>query len=227
MKKKNYLIICISVLVCIVLGIVIAVYISGSKNPNYGKQQELYNGLPVLDTQTMLMYDTSTPEKAIGASDYVFVAKVNQILRTEYKNYVTKEVGLFRKETVGTPYTIYSIDVVKNIKGELVTTEPIEFMQCGGINEDGKSYTFINGSRLLEDGKYYIIMAETWGGNGGMIEMAEKDRIIELGENYNTKSANNINLIEKYEEAYKNQVVPTDSEGNQRTGYKSKYDVNY
>lgn len=227
MRNKKYLIIAIAIIACAILGILIAVYTSGSKNKNNNTQQEFYNGLPIMKTETMLMYDTSTPEKAIGASDYVFVAKVNQILRTEYKNYVTREVGLFQKETVGTPYTIYSIDVIKNIKGELITTEPIEFMQCGGINEDGKSYTFINGSRLLEAGKYYLIMAETWGGDGGMIEMAESNRIIELEENVNNITANETNLIELYEEAYKNQIVPTDDEGNQRTSYKSKYDVNY
>ena len=70
-------------------------------------------------------------------------------------------------------------------------------------------------------------MAETWGGDGGMIEMAESNRIIELEENVNNITANETNLIELYEEAYKNQIVPTDDEGNQRTSYKSKYDVNY
>lgn len=33
------------------------------------------------------MYDMSTPEKAVGAVDYVFVAKINSIKKTLYIDY--------------------------------------------------------------------------------------------------------------------------------------------
>lgn len=74
-------------------------------------------------------YDTSTPEKAIECNDYVFVAKINKLLRTEYRNHGEIKTGLFRKETESTPFTIYELEVLENIKGELDTTKPIELAQ--------------------------------------------------------------------------------------------------
>ncbi len=43
------------------------------------------------------MYDMSTPEKAVGAVDYVFVAKINSIKKTIYSDYE--------------PYTVYNITI--------------------------------------------------------------------------------------------------------------------
>lgn len=43
------------------------------------------------------MYDMSTPEKAVGAVDYVFVAKINSIKKTLYSDYE--------------PYTVYNITI--------------------------------------------------------------------------------------------------------------------
>lgn len=43
------------------------------------------------------MYDMSTPEKAVGAVDYVFVAKINSIKKTLYIDYE--------------PYTVYNITI--------------------------------------------------------------------------------------------------------------------
>ena len=57
------------------------------------------------------MYDTSTPERAVGISDYVFVAKIDGIARTEYRNPTTVETGLSSSETRTTPYTVYNIEV--------------------------------------------------------------------------------------------------------------------
>ena len=226
MKNKR-LIISISIFVCISIGIATALYQNKFDSKTLANQ-EFYNGLPVNTDEAMFMYDISTPEKAVGASDYVFIAKVNEVLRTEYKNSINVEVGLNKKIKISTPYTFYSINVLKNIKGELVTSEPIEFMQYGGLNEDGKSYTFIEeGSKLLEPNKYYIIMACAWGGDGGIIEASRINNIIELEENYNPTIKNSSALIEKYENAYKDEIVPIDNNGNNITKSMSKYDINY
>ena len=173
----------------------------------------------------MYMYDTSTPERAVGISDYVFVAKINKISRTEYRNPVTVETGLFSSEVWTTPYTYYEIEVVKNIKGELITSEPIEYMQYGGINEDGETYTFMEGTGLLETGKYYILMADTFGGDGGIIEVTEPNRRILLDDVENDEDVENSELVKRYEEAYKNEYIPEGFYNWER--YTSKYDVNY
>lgn len=217
--KKKYFIIIIAILFCIALGILMGIKTSDKKNEKY----TYYNGLPVNKVHAMFMYDTSTPEIAIGVSDYVFVAKVNKILRTEYKNPVTIETSLTTSKVVTTPYTVYSIDVIKNIKGELITTDSIEYMQYGGLNQDKKSYTFLEGGELLKEGEYYILMVNTWECDGGIIEIGDPNRIISLGESYIQNQKNNSNIIDNYISAYKNQIIP-DSKPN---GYISKYDLNY
>ena len=171
----------------------------------------------------MYMYDTSTPERAVGISDYVFVAKIDGIARTEYRNPITIETGLSSSETRTTPYTVYNIEVVKNIKGELITSEPIEYMQYGGINEDGETYTFMEGTGLLETGKYYILMVGTFEGDGGIIEVTEPNRRILLDDVENDEDVENSELVKRYEEAYKNEVIPDGFEQEDR--YISKYDV--
>lgn len=101
-----------------------------------------YKEVPIDYSYASYAYDTSTPEKAIGFADYVFVAKVNNILRTEYK-YPTETVIDGKIKTVYVPYTIYSITVIENIKGEIIKNKDIEIMQYGGLNEDTKSYNFL------------------------------------------------------------------------------------
>ena len=176
--KKNKIILSI---IAVILFLTIAIIIKFNYNRSIEQSStEMYKGLPVNVSRATYMYDTSTPEQAVGISDYVFVAKINEISRTEYRNPTTVETGLFSSEIRTTPYTFYNIDVIKNIKGELITSESIEYMQYGGINEDGKSYTFIEGTELLEPGKYYIIMADTFGENGGEINVTEPNRRILL-----------------------------------------------
>lgn len=218
MRKKYYIII-----VFLILAIILGVLLGMSKKYVKNEEQALYNGLPLNEVHAAFMYDTSTPEAAIGASDYVFVAKINKILRTEYKNPVTIEKSLISSETVNTPYTIYSIDVIQNIKGELITNESIEFMQYGGLNEDKKSYTFLEGGELLKEGEYYILMVDTWGKDGGIIEIADTNRIIYLGNEEKINQRSIYNTIDTYIDAYKNQIIPE----NEQENYISKYDSKY
>ncbi len=187
------------------------------------RPQQIYNNLPLYTSTAMWMYDTSTPEKAIGISQYVFVAKVNKILRTEYKNPVEIENGLLGTKIVTDPYTVYDINVIENIKGNLRTDSSIEFMQYGGINEDKKSYTFIQGGELLKAGEYYILLVEVFD-EEGTIEVSDPNRIIPL-ENHNdinTASLSN-DIISKYKQAYKNEIIPEGYDTNKKTT--SKYDI--
>lgn len=213
--KKNKFKIMISILVCTLIIAVIIIAVIYKDN----------NEIPVYYSDGMKMFNTSIPEIAIGVSDYVFVCKINEILRTEYKNPIE-----FGTEIITTPYTIYSIDVIKNIKGSLDTSRPIEYMQYGGLNEDGKSYRFIEeGASLLEVGEYYILMAGTWLGDGGIIEVSDPDRIISLGKDFDITSESGLETVIKYEEAYKNEMVPSKEKGDiiDKVNHISKYDVNY
>ena len=211
--KKSKKIIIMSVIFVLIIVVAVGVYLFYSTMQNTTISSGMY------------MYDTSTPERAVGISDYVFVAKIDGIARTEYRNPITIETGLSSSETRTTPYTVYNIEVVKNIKGELITSEPIEYMQYGGINEDGETYTFMEGTGLLETGKYYILMVGTFEGDGGIIEVTEPNRRILLDDVENDEDVENSELVKRYEEAYKNEVIPEGFEEEDR--YISKYDVNY
>lgn len=224
MKKNKIIFICIATILVLAIATVTIMQIYYRKGIEQSSQK-FYNGLPVNISRATYMYDTSTPEQAIGISDYVFVAKVNEIIRTEHRNPITVETGLFSSETITTPYTFYSIDVVKNIKGELITSEPIEYMQYGGINEDGESYTFMEGTELLETGKYYLIMADTFGEDGGEINVTEPNRRVLLEDVNSVEDIENSEIVKRYEEAYKNEIIPENFNTNER--YISKYDVNY
>ena len=224
MKKNKIIFICIATILVLAIATVTIMQIYYRKGIEQSSQK-FYNGLPVNISRATYMYDTSTPEQAIGISDYVFVAKVNEIIRTEHRNPITVETGLFSSETITTPYTFYSIDVVKNIKGELITSEPIEYLQYGGINEDGESYTFMEGTELLETGKYYLIMADTFGEDGGEINVTEPNRRVLLEDVNSVEDIENSEIVKRYEEAYKNEIIPENFNTNER--YISKYDVNY
>ncbi len=224
MKKNKIIFISIATILVLAIATVTIMQIYYRKGIEQSSQK-FYNGLPVNISRATYMYDTSTPEQAIGISDYVFVAKVNEIIRTEHRNPITVETGLFSSETITTPYTFYSIDVVKNIKGELITSEPIEYMQYGGINEDGESYTFMEGTELLETGKYYLIMADTFGEDGGEINVTEPNRRVLLEDVNSVEDIENSEIVKRYEEAYKNEIIPENFNTNER--YISKYDVNY
>lgn len=212
MKKSKKFII-MSVVFVLIIVVAVGVYLFFSTMQNTTISSGIY------------MYDTSTPERAVGISDYVFVAKIDGIARTEYRNPTTVETGLSSSETRTTPYTVYNIEVVKNIKGELITSESIEYMQYGGINEDGETYTFMEGTGLLETGKYYILMVDTFEGNGGIIEVTEPNRRILLDDVENDEDVENSELVKRYEDAYKNEYIPEGAE--EETRYVSKYDVNY
>ncbi len=116
------------------------------------------------------------------------------------------------------PYTVYEIEVIENIKGGLILSKPIEFMQFGGLNKDKKSYTLVKNTSLLKKNEYYIILCNAFGAKEGSIETSSPDKIISLGKDY--KSNENIST---YKKAYENQIVPDNYESN---GI-SKYDINY
>ncbi|MFA7051176.1 MAG: hypothetical protein WC189_03690 [Bacilli bacterium] len=178
MKKK----LIFTGIICTIMMVAITMIINANSSFKPIEPSGSLNGLPVYYNHATYALDTSTPEKAYGASKYVFIAKIDDILRTEYVNPVEIEVGIGKFDIVYDPITVYSATVVKNIKGELTTSEPIEITQNGGISKDGKSYIFMEDSSLLKIGDYYIILT---GANedGGSLDVTNPQRIISFGNN--------------------------------------------
>ena len=149
----------------------------------------------------------------------MFVAKVNKILRTEYRNPVEVEIGIGQSVIQKDPYTIYEIEVVENLKGNLKTNEPIEFVQYGGINEDGKSYSLLADSSFLNVGDYYLLMVGVIP-DTLEIEISDNNRMICLGKDL-VKAENMINT---YKGLISNEVNEWNEMKNKSI---SKFDMNY
>lgn len=107
----------------------------------------LANELPIENVAACFVYDIFDPKAAAGFNDYVFLAKVEKELRTEYPT------------DTEMPRTVYSITVLQNIKGTLKTNAPIELYKQGGVNKIKTSISIFEDDEFLECGRYYIIGA--------------------------------------------------------------------
>lgn len=205
---------------------------------------EEYKNIPVNYICPLYAHDTSTPEQAIGLADYAFIGKINRILRTEYR-YPMDTVIDGEIKTVSSPYTVYEVNVVQNINGNLVKGDNIEIVQSGGLEEDKLSYSFFEGMSLLNVGEYYILLAYTQPDGTLLFDKAEfsiplgnlEGELVKTisskstGEILSTTKTNStskpnstpVDIINKYVEASKEPIVPED-----RQKSKSKlYDIEY
>ena len=170
---------------------------------NNTKPDDYYNNLPVYYKNYLYIFDTSTKEKTIGASSYVFIAKINSF-KTTYQN--------------NEPVTTYDVTVIENIKGNLV--ENIKITQQGGINKDKKSFTFIKETSYLNKDEYYLILTGT--NDEGGFSITNKNRVKSLGNNIeNAKS-----IINDYKDALNNEEIPVDAKKYSYLTKPSIYDAN-
>lgn len=153
-------------------------------------------------------YSINVEDKAIavGDADYVFVAEVLEKIQTEYRHPVTLETENGGSKVVKDPYTIYSVQVINNIKGNLKTTEPIEIIKSGGLSEDGKNILIYENDNLPVENNFYIMLG--YAQPDGSILISGANSNIEF--NMHTKS--DILLSNEYNEyldAVQNEVKST------------------
>ena len=153
-KKRWFIALSIGVTVAAVV-VFILIWIPGGKKAAKYDSFALSKELPVAYNEACFVIDVNNPETLIGFADYVFVARVDEELRTEYDKVRRNEKG----NVTGIPYTFYNITVVNNIKGNLKKNEQIELKKHGGVNYDKTSISLFEGDKMLESGKYYIIIA--------------------------------------------------------------------
>lgn len=212
-KKKKLILSCIIMFILTIP--IFTIIFFNNKEDNL----KTYKGLPVTYENASYRYDTTDPKIAVGVSDYVYIAKVNKILKTDYRNPIEVSEGLVGKKTVTDPYTIYEIEVIKNIKGTLPLNKRINLVQYGGLNENEKSYTFLEGGSLLENNTYYLLMS-TIIPITGELETTDINRIIKISDYSNNKEVTS--LINQYNNIYQNETIP---EGH--TSFKNKISQEY
>lgn len=145
----------------LILAAVLVAALAGCGNASSMETEKVYDSIalsaeiPTVYDSGSYMVDVNNPAEVVGWGDYVFLARVDSELRTEYTNLRQNEDGTI----TGKPYTVYSITVLKNLKGNLRENESIEFFKHGGVNYDGRSISLLEGDQLLESGKCYILIA--------------------------------------------------------------------
>jgi len=168
--------------------------------------------LPIETMSAEFIYDPKDIRELIGITDYVFVGVVSEEMETEYKN----ETHYFiegEERIHADPLTKYKIQVLTNIKGELLTDEPIELKKDGGIALDGKSIYLYPGDTLPVVGKTYIFSAFCQ--KNGTLIASGPNSTVEIDENNQTEA------IESFKKAYEDEIVPME-----RERFVSLYDAN-
>jgi len=185
---------------------------------------------PIMRIHGSFLIDVNNPYELVGDAGYVFVATVNEA-HTEYLYPATMENAEGGTTVVTTPYTSYTVSVIENIKGELITEEQIQLLKRGGLAEDKKAYYIFEDDFLPEVGGTYIFIA--YGQEDGALLVSGPNSNSEI--TLSTASRSNGNLAEAIKEApeykemldaYENQIIDNAHLAS-REQYISKYDVSF
>ena len=113
MKKKKL------TMYVLVIGIIICGVVFGNCYLNKVKKNEGNIEYTVKRMHATYSYNVNDMGKLVADADYIFVAKVDSIVNTVYKNPVKIE-GTW----ISRPYTQYKLRISRNIKGNLSTNVP-------------------------------------------------------------------------------------------------------
>ncbi|MBP3703191.1 MAG: hypothetical protein J6I65_05320 [Lachnospiraceae bacterium] len=191
MKKA---IIAISIIIVSALAVVVFIGINKNKREEelLANSKSTFRGLPVISLQSSYTFDVDNPNELVGNADYCFLAKVISEDETRYE-----EIGV--SVSVVHPYTIYTVKVIENVKGNLDTDKEIIVKKSGGLLKSPKAYQLYEDDELLEVGKEYFICAKA--DSKGELLMSGKNSSVFVSE------GNEKENIEKYRAAYEKQVV--------------------
>jgi hypothetical protein len=174
--------------------IIISLFVFCSCTPNLTLEEEydllVSDVTPIVHVTVSYIYDTTKLENVIGYSDYVFVGKV-----TGYN-------GTINGTPSGEPVTKYSVKVVENIKGNLITDKDIELRKVGGLSEDRKSKLIRQDDLLPRIGDYYVF--SVFAINTGEISATSGKANIKIE---NPQNFHEDAEYKKVIEAYENEVV--------------------
>lgn len=155
----------------------------------------------------MNVINIENPKEVVGYGDYVFVARIDEEIKNVHRSVEERDNGI--------PMTTYSITVIDNLKGKIKKNTPIKFSKIGGISSSSNMLTLLEGDTMLEEGKYYILVAA--GSHDGSIIQAAATAAIKL----DVTSKEEIVSSQAYKD-YKKYIK--EEVKYQRTRYKSKYE---
>ena len=153
MKKKLLWLSAILCICALIAGAVICV-VNWNSPEQPGEESAPASGIKIERRNGSYAINVDDPAETVGYGDHVFIAYVERMIGTEYKNPV-----IFKGRDLSMPYTNYSVRVLENIKGTLYTDREIEVQKDGGIYKDQQSIALYEDDLLPEAGKIYIFVA--------------------------------------------------------------------
>lgn len=175
MKKKK-LRMCILVIGIIICGVVFGNCYMNKIKKNEGEIKEEYT---VKRMHATYSYNVNDICKLVSDADYIFVAKVDSIVNTVYKNPVKIE-----DTWISRPYTRYKLSICKNIKGNLSTKKKVTVLKSGGKGKNTNIKFIYDNDNLPTKGKYYIFMAYVQ--KDGSLLVSGANSTLPSGANYNS-----------------------------------------
>ena len=182
MKNKKILILIISIFI-IIVSISVVIFNINKPSKTYEDYNEKYGHLPRNEVFTDYVVNMGNTEIVVDFYPYVFIAKVNKIIGTDYREPIEIEITPDGSvtETIYKPYTLYDISVIENIKGEIIKNENIIIEQAGGVSQNHDYIDFSKNEEFLRENYYYILLPYSPTDTDGLI-LENGHNIIELGE---------------------------------------------
>lgn len=208
-KKKNTLL--------LALVFSVALIVTGYFVANTNLSNVDISKLPVYPMRATFVYDTNNVKEAVGICDYVFIGEVVSCDGTQYKNIITMEDENGKPKEVGSPYTNYTINVMENIKGELITEESIKITKQGGVSKNRDAVYVFENDELPVANNTYIFLA--YAQKDGSLLVSGPNSNVLLNTTGTYSSTSNTEYTE-YKEAVENEINPVE-----RKRYTSIYDI--
>jgi hypothetical protein len=121
--------------------------------------------LPVSYVSGECLFDVTDPYVMAGEMEYIFVGRVIDATSTEY----------WYRDTM--PVTTYDVQVLLNLKGELVA-DVIQVQKMGGISKDQKTYILQENDFLPVPGEIYLF--NSLANNAGLPQLSSQNTNIKL-----------------------------------------------
>lgn len=115
--------------------------------------------IPISRIQGSFVINVDDQRELAAFADYVFVGEVLKNEGYEYRHPVAMEDGNGNEIMRGSPYTNYTVQVLENIKGNLIMDKGIPIVKEGGLSEDGSCYEMFEDDELPVEKGIYIFYA--------------------------------------------------------------------
>lgn len=145
----------------------------------------------------------SNPREAVGVSDYVFVAYVEEIYDYNSKK-ITRDFPAIIDYN-STVYTECKVKVISNIKGCLEEGAEFSLYKWGGINWLRTCYLLHDNDKIPETDQYYIFAGKCYADGTMLVGGAEQT--IKLEDGIDSTNFEQSETYQKYVDAYKNQIT--------------------